>query len=316
MEQEEILQIFPDDLRAAWENITAEYAGKLQEIRFRVNRPAAIWIDGEEFFLSKSGRPVKNPAQGVCYGAAELEKILNQICQYSLYAFSDEIRRGYLTIPGGHRVGLAGQVILEQDGRIKNMKYIRYLNVRIAHEIRGVSDELLGRLYQDGKLMNTLILSPPGCGKTTLLRDLIRNVSDGNVYGAGVNVSVVDERSEIGGSYMGAAQNDLGMRTDLLDACPKIEGMMMLIRSMAPSVLAVDELGSMEEIQALRLASGCGCRLLATIHASDLQEIQSKTYMSAILQEKLFQRQIVLRRKDGKCIVEGIYNGAGEICLE
>ena len=313
MKQDEIMQIFPGTMRKQWQRVM-KYADKMQEIRIRADKPVAVWIDGREAFVSDSGELIQTAESGLCYTGRELEQILEQICQFSLYAFSDEIKRGYLTIPGGHRVGLAGQMILEKDGSVRNMKYIRCMNVRIAHEIRGVSDPLLPELYRQGKLLNTLILSPPGCGKTTMLRDLIRNVSNGNAFGEGQNVSVVDERSELGGSYMGVAQNDLGIRTDLLDACPKIDGMMLLIRSMAPDVLAVDELGSVEEINALQLASGCGCRLLATIHGSTMEEILAKKYMEPLFREKTFERYIILTRRDKKCVVEGIYDKEGRKC--
>lgn len=314
MNKEEILQIFPENMRGSWEYAASEYTEKIQEIRLRAQKPAVIWIDGREYFLSRSGRLQKEPVSCICCSSAELEQILNQLCQYSLYAFSDEIRRGYLTIPGGHRVGLAGQTILDHGEQIRNMKYIRYLNVRIAHEKKGVSEKILPKLYRNGRVMNTLILSPPGCGKTTMLRDLIRNVSNGGAFGAGRNVSVVDERSEIGGSYMGIAQNDLGIRTDLLDACPKMEGMMLLIRSMAPEVLAVDELGSAEEIQALRLAGSCGCRILATIHGTSVEEIMQKKYMYAAIREGMFERIVVLTRREGCCMVEGVYDKDGCKC--
>ena len=311
MKRDEIIQMFPEYLRAGWEK-TAEQADGLQEIRMRVNRPATVLIGCREKFVDKNGGLMDMPPKDADVTAEDLEAILKHLCRYSVYAFADEIRRGFLTIQGGHRVGLSGQVILEEADRVRNLKYIRYLNIRIAHEIKGVSDALLPRLYDgNGALYNTLLISPPGCGKTTMLRDLVRNVSDGNAFGAGVNVSVVDERSEIAGSYMGAAQNDVGIRTDVLDGCPKREGMMMLIRAMAPQVLAVDELGGSDDIQALRMAYGCGCRLIATIHGGSLDEIIHKNYMRDVIRDRLFERYVVLTRKSGRCEVEGIYNGDG-----
>ena len=149
-----------------------------------------------------------------------------------------------------------------------------------------------------------------------MLRDIIRQLSDGTAYGPGMNVSVVDERSEIAGSYMGIPQNDVGIRTDVLDGCPKVEGMMMLIRSMAPQVLAVDELGSDKDIEALRMASGCGCNLLATIHGNSLKEIQNKDYMRYVIEESLFERYVVLARRSGKCVIEGIYDQEGQRCIK
>ena len=316
MRKEEILQIFPDFMRTKWEK-AAEKADRLQEIRLRVNQPVTLLMDSLEWFLSNNGELTEDVSCASYSSEKELEAVLTHVCHYSVYAFADEIRQGFMTIPGGHRVGLSGQVILENREEIRNIKHIRYLNIRIAHEIKGVSDTLLPSLYDGaGELYNTLIISPPGCGKTTMLRDLVRNVSNGNAYGKGMNVSVVDERSEIAGSYLGVAQNDVGIRTDVLDGCPKREGMMMLIRAMAPQVLVVDELGNDGDIQALRTASSCGCKLIATIHGCSSEEVMRKRYMSGAVADKLFDRYIVLTRKGGRCEVEGIYNGEGIKCLK
>lgn len=303
-------------MRSEWEWV-AEQTDRLQEIRLRANQPVTVLMDNREWFMSKEGGLTQDISYALRSSEKELEAVLAHVCHYSIYAFADEIRQGFLTIPGGHRIGLAGQVILENRDQLRNLKYIRYLNIRIAHEIKGVSDPLLPGLYDDkGEPYNTLLISPPGCGKTTMLRDLVRNVSNGNDYGRGINVSVVDERSEIAGSYLGAAQNDVGIRTDVLDGCPKTEGMMMLIRAMAPRVLAVDELGSDGDIQALRTASGCGCKLFATIHGSSLEDIRYKKFMSGVIADKLFDRYVVLTRKNGICEVEGVYTGEGIKCLK
>lgn len=315
MREEEVLYMFPETMRGRWRP-AARQADKLQEIRLRVNVPATVLINNREWFVDAQGQLMDRQPLGAENKPEDLELILKHLCQYSIYAFADEIRQGFLTIQGGHRVGLAGQVILEGGDRVRNLKYIRYINIRMAHEIKGVSDSILPSLYnKDGQVVNALLISPPGCGKTTMLRDMIRNLSNGNEYGAGVNVSVVDERSEIAGGYLGIAQNDVGIRTDVLDGCPKREGMMMLIRSMAPQVLAVDELGDEGDIQALQMASGCGCKLIATIHGSSLEEIRHKKYMCNIIDDGLFDRYVVLTKRNGCCEIEGVYDGEGRRCL-
>lgn len=314
MRPEEVLCLFPDGIRYRWREV-AEQAERLQEIRLRAGMPLSVWIENRERFVDTQGRIVDRPEKAARAASGELEDLLKHVCRYSVYAFADEIRQGFLTVQGGHRIGVAGQVILDGNGRIKNMKYIRYLNIRIAHQVRGAADPVIPCIFENGKVLNTLLISPPGGGKTTMLRDMIRQVSEGTAYGEGVNVSVVDERSEIAGSYLGVSQNDVGIRTDVLDGCPKVEGMMLLIRSMAPQVLAVDELGSIEDVQALQMASGCGCRLLATVHGSSLDEVRHKNYMRYVIEERLFERYVTLDRRMGICRVTGVFDGEGKPCI-
>lgn len=314
MQKEEVLHIFPDFMRQRWEKV-AEAADRLQEIRLRIGQPVTVLINNKERFLSERGELTDDISYAGYSDEKELEAVLSHICHYSIYAFADEIRQGFMTIRGGHRIGLSGQVILEDGEQIRNIKYIRYLNIRIAHEVKGVSDKALPYLYFQGEVLNTLIISPPGCGKTTMLRDLVRNFSSGTIYGNGKNIGLVDERSEIAGSYLGIPQNDIGIRTDVMDACPKREGMMMLIRSMAPDVLAVDELGSVEDVEAMHRAIRCGCKMLATIHGYSLDEVCRKSYMKAVMEERLFDRYLLLGKKNNTCIITGIYDRERKLCL-
>lgn len=313
VQAEEIMGLFPDFLRGIWEQ-TAQQAAFLQEIRLRADKPVMLRLRQREYFLTSDGSLTEDAGKAFCISRKELDAVLNHICRYSVYAYEEELRQGFLTMPGGHRVGVAGQVVPGEHGSILRLKQIAYLNIRIAHEIIGAADPVLPFLYQNGQFLSGMIISPPGCGKTTMLRDIIRQVSNGNQYGVGQCVGVVDERSEIAGSYMGNAQNDLGIRTDVLDACPKAAGMMMLIRSMAPKVVAVDEIGSIEDVQALLQVLRCGSSLIVTIHGSSMEEIRKKKYIVPLLEQKEFKRFIVLARKEERCIVENIFDEDYQSC--
>lgn len=310
---EEILHIFPDYMRPGWQH-TAEMADGLQEIRLRAGGKIILIADGKERYLNGTGQVVSDIREGSHVTQQDMEAILNHICDYSVYAFSDEIRQGFLTLPGGHRVGLAGQVILENEKEIRNMKHICYMNIRISHEIKGAADSVMNYVYEGRRLLNTLIISPPGCGKTTLLRDMIRQISDGTRYAEGMTVAVVDERSEIAGCYLGLPQNDVGMRTDVLDACPKALGMMMVLRSMAPQVVAVDELGREEDMSAVFHVMQCGSRILATIHGDSLEDIMKKDFLKDLGRMQLFDRYILLEKAEGRCRIKAIHDRNFRIC--
>lgn len=302
--QESVRRLFPGEQQRFWERVVLA-AEEVQEIRLRINRPVLVRSKRGDYYLDEQGNFTNRPECAHRATEREIELLLMHLCNDSPYAFEDELRQGFITAPGGHRIGVAGQAVLESDGSLRTLKHIYYMNIRIAHQLFGVADHILPFIYTQGQLKNVLIISPPGCGKTTLLRELVRRISDGNTYGAGLSVGVVDERSELAGSYMGQPQNDLGCRTDVLDACPKVQGMMLLLRSMSPGVIAVDELGSAEDVAALRMACACGSRVLATIHGTDPGDVAYK--FPELADSRIFDCLLVLGRRNGLPGVERIY---------
>ncbi|MDY5846954.1 MAG: stage III sporulation protein AA [Bariatricus sp.] len=294
----QIFRVLAERIRGIILNEGIEFS-LLQEIRLREAKPLAIYHNGEEKLFNH------------IVTREELRETMEYIANYSLYAYEEEMKQGFLTIDGGHRVGISGKIIPD-GGHVRNFQYISSINIRICHEIKGCADRVFPAVLDHEKLCHTLIISPPGRGKTTLLRDMVRQISDGNAYIKGKNVGVVDERSEIGGCYQGVPQNQVGKRTDILDNCPKAEGMMMMIRSMSPQVLAVDEIGTEKDVEAVAYAMRCGVVLMATVHGTSLEEIREKPLMKRFWEGHDFKRYIVMKENGKTGEIEGIYDDRGE----
>lgn len=303
MREDRIKKILPGEIRLLLEKENVEF-DSLQEIRFRTGQPLLFRYQGKEVI------PGRQRGQPYVVTQEDIREMMEYISNYSLYAYEEEMKQGFITIEGGHRVGMTGQAIIEK-GKVKNLKHISSVNVRLSHEVLGCADSIFPYITCSRNLYHTLVVSPPRCGKTTLLRDMIRQISNGNDYIKGMSVGVVDERSEIGGCYKGVAQNQLGMRTDILDGCPKAEGMIMLIRSMGPEVIAVDEIGTAEDVHAIEYAMHCGCKMLATVHSRSMGELRKKPLFGQMIAQKRFERYIVLGNHSRAGEIEGIYDERG-----
>lgn len=303
--QQQILQVLGKKVRKIVEAEQIDFE-KVQEIRLRIGKPLIMIYDNKERTLP-AGQKEKH-----IVAKEEVQETLEYVSHYSLYAYEHEVKQGFITIEGGHRVGVMGKAILEGE-KVKNLQYISSVNIRMSHEIQGCADKILPYITENKKMCHTLVISPPRCGKTTLIRDLIRQISDGNKYMQGCTVGVVDERSEIAGCYLGVAQNNLGIRTDVLDCCPKAEGMIMLIRSMSPQVIAVDEIGSPEEIHAIEYAMQCGCRMLASVHGMSMDEAAAKPILGKLIKERRFERYILLGNEKRPGEVRAVYNERGSL---
>lgn len=280
---EQILCLFPEVYRKEIELCIAGRWNVLQEIRIRLTHPVELIFDRGTEWLDEL-RPDKSV---VTY-------LINQLSGYSLYRLEDELRMGYITIEGGHRVGLAGKVNTI-NGNVKAIQDIASLNIRVAKEKIGIAEKIMPYIYKDA-YMNTLLIGAPQTGKTTLLRDIARMISEGWKNVSPQKVGIIDERSEIAASMNGVPQHRVGYRTDVLDACPKAEGLMMMIRSMSPEVLVVDEIGSVADVDALMEAIHAGVKVICTVHGSSLENLLHRPSLRPLLDGNIFQRTIILKK--------------------
>jgi stage III sporulation protein AA len=290
-------------IRLAVRRLTAP----LEEIRVREGRPLQLVFAGSDAFVLPDGALTPDPTRAATPDHDDLLRTFQLMAQGSVYAWEDEVRSGFLTLRGGHRVGLAGRAVTE-EGRIRTLKQVASLNIRIAREVQGAAGPLLPRVLKAGRPLSTLIISPPQAGKTTILRDLVRQISTGvPALGLkGCKVGLVDERSEVAGCAAGVPQRDVGPRTDVLDGCPKAEGLMLLIRALSPDVVAVDEIGRTADADAVMEALHAGVAVLATAHGHGLEDIGRRPALAALLQAGAFQRAAILGRSRGPGTVEQV----------
>lgn len=307
MKKEELICIFGRKIRSILERSAADFL-RFEEIRLRTGQPLCICRGQGEEYLTSSGRISGNWREAYMVTAADIRETLEFVSHYSLYAFEEELRQGFITIPGGHRVGLAGKAVVS-GGEIRGLKYISFLNVRLARQVPGCADGVLPYLWKGDRFCHTLIVSPPRLGKTTLLRDMIRQISDGGDHPP-QTVGVVDERSELGACSSGVPQNDLGKHTDVLDGCPKAAGILMLLRTMSPRIIAVDEVGTQADLEALSYGLHCGCGILATVHGNSLEDLRRKPVLCHLVEEGIFERYLILSaRKNGDVFWEVLDEG-------
>lgn len=291
---DEILRLFPEDMRREIHKVVGKRWMFLQEIRIRLLQKVELIFDMNTEWLE-----IK-PSKRDCLF------ILNQLSEFSLYRMEDELREGYITIEGGHRVGLAGKVNT-LNGVVKAIQYITFMNIRIAKAREGVALPILPYMYNE-KYLNTLFVGPPQTGKTTLIRDVTRIIASGWRHVDAKKVGVIDERSEIAGAIKGIPQHNVGLRTDVMDACPKAEGMMMLIRSMSPEIIVVDEIGSVEDVKSLMEAIHAGVTVICTIHGQSIEELRRRPSLEPIFKERIFQRTILLEKNVRPGYIKHIYN--------
>ena len=273
---EQAAAVLPLRLRKAAMELPEAERRRAEEFRLRSGRPLTVLLPEGELPLEPTVEP------------EELEMLCDLATEFSRYAAAETLREGYLNVRGGFRVGLCGTAVMK-EGVTTNLKNLSSAAVRIGREKKGVGEGLL-----EDSFRSTLILSPPGGGKTTLLRDLVRLLSN-----SGRRVALVDERGEVAVMYRGAAQMDVGPHTDILDGCPKALGIPMLLRAMNPEIIAVDEITAAADLEAIARAAGCGVGLLATIHGETVAELREKPLYRNLLELRVFSRVIRIERAAG-----------------
>lgn len=284
----EILSFFPEKIKKQFDNVSNDTWTSIKEIRIRVDRPIMIQCFNKEYFLD------------YIVNVEDILRLIENFSENSIYSFQNEINAGFITIRGGHRIGISGTSVFENN-QIKNIKYISSLNIRVAREVKFCSEELIKKICIND-FENTIIISPPGCGKTTILRDAIRILSNGTENIRGKNIGLVDERSEIAAVYKGVPQNDVGIRTDVMNNCKKEIGMQLLIRSMGPQIIATDEIGSLSDIEAIMDACNSGIKLLLTSHGNDLEDIPNE-----LINKRVFNNVVILDNKNKPGEIKKIY---------
>ncbi|WP_096635564.1 stage III sporulation protein AA [Clostridium cochlearium] len=294
IEKKEILEILPREIK---NQLNAFNFKNIQEIRIRAEKPIIVKEGSNEVITNYMAT------------LEDISSVVKRMSSYSIYAYDDEIKQGYITIKGGHRVGICGKCVLDGE-KVKTIKYPASLNIRICREVEGCSNKILPYVLKSSMVENTIIISPPNCGKTTLLRDIAKNLSNGikKLNLRGMKVCVIDERSEIASCVNGVPQLNIGLRTDVLDSCPKSQGIMMAIRSMSPEVIVCDEIGSREDIESIIKAMNSGVKLITTVHGYDVEDIYEREVFKEAIENKVFQKAIVLSGRKGVGTVEYIYS--------
>lgn len=297
MKTKEIFYILPESIRTILESI--KNLEKMQEVRIKANKPLQVYLGKDEIVTE------------YIITEEDIKIILQRMSNYSIYAFEEEIKNGYITIKGGHRVGICGSCVIDNN-RVRTIKNVASLNIRICREVIGCSDKIMPYIVDGEKVLNTIVISPPKCGKTTLIRDIARNLSNGFKIGyikvSGKKVCIIDERSEIGGCSNGIPQMNVGIRTDVFDSCLKSMGIMMAIRSMSPDVIICDEIGTYKDMESILAAMNSGVNLITTIHGLGIEDLYKRSVFKEILDNNVFDRAIILSASKEVGKIEYIYD--------
>ncbi|HHU81665.1 MAG TPA: stage III sporulation protein AA [Firmicutes bacterium] len=303
----EVLMYMAPCLRRTLEKM-GEVLQELEEIRLRAGQPLQVETGLASTLVTPEGLFTDRKERALRVAEEDILRCLQLMGENSLYTLEEELKEGFITLPGGHRVGLAGECLAE-NGRLVRVKRVTALNLRIAREAIGSSRPVLPFLVAGERPLRVMIISPPQAGKTTLLRDIVRSFSNGEGVPAPVKVGLVDERGEIAGCFRGVPQLDVGIRTDVLSGCPKQDGILLLLRSMSPQVIATDEIGRPADLRVIEEVLNAGVGFIVTAHAWDTQDLSLRPVLREIWLQGLVEKVIILSRRYGSGTLEGIWDG-------
>lgn len=268
----------------------------VNEIRLRADKPVIVNVSGKNFFLSENG-VTSNVKNSLYASKIIIEDVIFRASECSIYSVNEQIKKGFIVTDEAVRIGIGGNMI-EENGHIKTMSNFASCNIRVPHTVKNCSLNAYPYIVTENGVENTLIISPPACGKTTFLRDFVYQLSERNLS---YNVLLLDERGEL----------DCGINskfTDKISFSSKKIGFENGIRSLSPDIIVTDELGQEEDIEAIRYASSCGIKLLASTHADSIETFCKKPLFQDVIKEKIFTRFVLLSKRNGPGTFEGVYN--------
>lgn len=305
--RDDLFKYFPENFNKIFLLIEDKELDELEEIRFRSAKPVMLYKQDGGYYLTFEGRLSRDIRQKCLYMEEEdLKKLFFSLTKHSVYAYEAEIKNGFITLDNGYRVGIAGTV-LHDTARIKGFKNINALNIRIPRQMKGISKSLFPYISNTGCILNTLVISAPQLGKTTLIRDIARALGNGE----GIKrhkVCIIDERSEIASLKDGVPQFSVGLETDVLDGIYKSEGMVLALRALSPDVIVTDEIGREADLSAIREVLNTGVAILATAHGDSLSDLKKRLFFNKLIAEKAFDRLVFLSKSLGKITVEIVYD--------
>lgn len=297
----EILTNFNPFIRTALIKIPDKIKNNIQEICIRINSSIIIFTQNKSYFVGKNGEITPEDPKSLLISQNDILETMKILCNFSIYSYQNQIKEGFITLKGGHRVGISGTAVINNN-EIINISDISSINFRISREVLGCSDRIFDKFGLD--IGGTLIIGPPSSGKTTILRDMARRLSTSFEADKLIKVSIIDERREIAASYQGVPQRDIGF-SDVLSGFPKAEGIIRAIRTLSPKIIICDEIGGVEDAEAIKKSLNSGVGIIASIHAKSTDEMANSFRIKNILSSGAIKRAVLLDSTPGK--IKGMF---------